>query len=148
MLNRFWLATLVFGVSITAFGVANKIKMEVRTEPILPADFSFISGGNTGNIMSFVPEDRQAFVNGAVSLVTWFAIICIAFFHIRSSPQIHLLFFPSPHCKFQECYRKPHSHSRSGPQRSPFGLIYLESHRSGIFSICMGKRSRIQATII
>lgn len=80
VLNRFWLATLVFGVSITAFGVANKIKMEVRTEPILPADFSFISGGNTGNIMSFVPEDRQAFVNGAVSLVTWFAIICIAFF--------------------------------------------------------------------
>ena len=80
VINRFWIATLIFGSAITAFGVANKIKITVRSEPIIPADFSFISGGNTGNIMSFVPEDSQTFVNGAITVVTWFIIICFALF--------------------------------------------------------------------
>ena len=80
VLNRFWLATLIFGVAITAFGVANKIKMTVRSEPIIPADFSFISGGNANNILSFVPTDSQAFVDGAILVVKWFTIICIALF--------------------------------------------------------------------
>ena len=54
--NRFWIATLVFGVALTAFGVANSIKVQLRNEPIIPADLTFISGGDTGSIMSFRTE--------------------------------------------------------------------------------------------
>ena len=50
--NRFWIATLLFGTAITAFGVANSIKIQLRNEPIIPADFTFISGGDAGNIAS------------------------------------------------------------------------------------------------
>lgn len=78
--NRFWIATLVFGVAITAFGVANSIKVQLRNEPIIPADLTFISGGDTGSIMSFVPKSSQAFVNGAITFVIWFAIIIFALF--------------------------------------------------------------------
>lgn len=78
--NRFWIATLVFGVALTAFGVANSIKVQLRNEPIIPADLTFISGGDTGSIMSFVPKSSQAFVNGAITFVIWFAIIIFALF--------------------------------------------------------------------
>lgn len=78
--NRFWIATLVFGVALTAFGVANSIKVQLRNEPIIPADLTFISGGDTGSIMSFVPKSSQAFVNGAINFVFWFAIIAFALF--------------------------------------------------------------------
>ena len=78
--NRFWIATLVFGVALTAFGVANSIKVQLRNEPIIPADLTFISGGDTGSIMSFVPKSSQAFVNGAINFVIWSAIIAFALF--------------------------------------------------------------------
>lgn len=78
--NRFWIATLVFGVALTAFGVANSIKVQLRNEPIIPADLTFISGGDTGSIMSFVPKSSQAFVNGTINFVIWFAIIAFALF--------------------------------------------------------------------
>lgn len=78
--NRFWIATLVFSVAITAFGVANSIKVQLRNEPIIPADLTFISGGDTGSIMSFVPKSSQAFVNGAINFVIWFAVIAIVLF--------------------------------------------------------------------
>lgn len=78
--NRFWIATLVFGVALTAFGVANSIKVQLRNEPIIPADLTFISGGDTGSIMSFVPKSSQAFVNGAINFVIWFAIIAFTLF--------------------------------------------------------------------
>ena len=78
--NRFWIATLIFGVAITAFGVANSIKVQLRNEPIIPADLTFISGGDTGSIMSFVPESSQGFVDGAIKFVIWFAVIVLILF--------------------------------------------------------------------
>ena len=78
--NRFWIATLVFGVALTAFGVANSIKVQLLNEPIIPADLTFLSGGDTGSIMSFVPKSSQTFVNGAITFVIWFAIIIFALF--------------------------------------------------------------------
>lgn len=78
--NRFWIATLVFGVALTVFGVANSIKVQLRNEPIIPADLTFLSGGDTGSIMSFVPKSSQTFVNGAITFVIWFAIIIFALF--------------------------------------------------------------------
>ena len=77
VLNRFWVSTAIFGVVMVVFAVANKFKMDARNEPIIPADLNFISGGNTGELMSFVPADGMPIMNTAVTGLTWFAVICI-----------------------------------------------------------------------
>lgn len=80
VLNRFWIATVIFGVAMTAYGVANSIKMRLRNEPILPSDLSFILNGNSGNLLSFIPKDQQTLVSGTITVLAWFSCICVLFF--------------------------------------------------------------------
>lgn len=54
IINRFWIATAIFGTVMTVYAVANHIKIESRNEPVLPADLNFITGGNTGQLASFI----------------------------------------------------------------------------------------------
>lgn len=77
IINRFWIATAIFGTVMTVYAVANHIKIESRNEPVLPADFNFITGGNTGQLASFIPQSSQGLVNTAVSGVIWLVVICI-----------------------------------------------------------------------
>lgn len=78
--NRFWIATIIFGTVMTAYGVANSIKVQLRNEPIIPADLTFVSGGDTGSIMSFIPKASEALVNGAIQVQLWFLLICVILF--------------------------------------------------------------------
>lgn len=80
VLNRFWIATVIFGAAMTAYGVANSIKTGLRNEPILPSDLSFVSNGNGGNLLSFIPKDQQALVNGAITVLIWFSCACLLLF--------------------------------------------------------------------
>lgn len=77
ILNRFWISTAIFGTVMTVYAVANHIKMESRNEPVLPADLNFITGGNTGELTSFIPETSRALVNSAVIGVIWLVATCI-----------------------------------------------------------------------
>lgn len=77
ILNRFWVSTAIFGSIMTVYAVANHIKMETRNEPILPADLSFITGGNTGELTSFIPKSSQTLVSNATVGVIWLIVICI-----------------------------------------------------------------------
>lgn len=77
ILNRFWVASAIFGTVMTVFAVANHIKIESRNEPVIPADLNFITGGNAGEITSFIPNSSQALVDGAVAGVICFVAICI-----------------------------------------------------------------------
>ncbi|MBM6691911.1 LTA synthase family protein [Bifidobacterium pullorum subsp. saeculare] len=77
-LNRFWVATAIFGTVMVVFSVANRFKYLLRNEPIIPADLSFISSGNTGEIVSFIPEDGADLVNTAIVGLTYFVVICLA----------------------------------------------------------------------
>lgn len=77
ILNRFWVASAIFGTVITVFAVANHIKIESRNEPVIPADLNFITGGNAGELTSFIPNSSQALVDGAVAGVICFVAICI-----------------------------------------------------------------------
>lgn len=80
VLNRFWIATVIFGVAMTAYGVANSIKMGLRNEPILPSDLSFILNGNSGSLLSFIPKDQQTLVSRTITVLAWFSCICVLFF--------------------------------------------------------------------
>ena len=77
VLNRFWVSTALFGAVMTTYAVANHIKMVTRNEPVLPADLNFITGGNTGELTSFIPKSSQWLVNNAVTGVGWLVVICI-----------------------------------------------------------------------
>ncbi len=77
ILNRFWVASAIFGTVMTVFAVANHIKIESRNEPVIPADLNFITGGNAGELTSFIPKSSQALVDGAVAGVICFVAICI-----------------------------------------------------------------------
>ena len=76
-LNRFWVATAIFGTVMVVFSIANRFKYLLRNEPIIPADLSFISSGNTGEIVSFIPEDGADLVNTAIVGLTYFVVICL-----------------------------------------------------------------------
>lgn len=49
VINRFWVATAVFAITMGIYAVANSTKIILRDEPILPSDLSFLSSGNGGN---------------------------------------------------------------------------------------------------
>ena len=77
VLNRFWISTAIFGAIMTTYAVANHIKIESRNEPVLPSDLNFITGGNTGELASFIPDSSKPLVNGAVTGVICLVVICI-----------------------------------------------------------------------
>lgn len=77
LLNRFWVATAIVGAGLFGFAIANYCKIRLRNEPVIPADLSFISGGNTGEIVSFIPEDQLPLVEDALTAVLWFVGVCV-----------------------------------------------------------------------
>ncbi|MBW3094308.1 LTA synthase family protein [Bifidobacterium sp. 64T4] len=77
VLNRFWIATAIFGTVMTTYAVANNIKVQTRNEPLLPSDLNFITGGNTGELTSFIPTSSQPLVHQAIAGVIWLVVVCI-----------------------------------------------------------------------
>lgn len=77
VLNRFWVATALFAIITSVFAVANHIKIQLRNEPVIPSDLSFISSGNGGEVASFIPKDSQALVNNTITMLVWLTIACL-----------------------------------------------------------------------
>lgn len=77
VLNRFWVATALFAIITNVFAVANHIKIQLRNEPVIPSDLSFISSGNGGEIAPFIPKDNQALVNNTITMLVWLTIACL-----------------------------------------------------------------------
>ena len=65
---------------MSIYAVANMLKVQLRGEPIIPADLSFLSGGDTGNIVSFIPKDSETFISSAVTTLLWFLVVCFICF--------------------------------------------------------------------
>ena len=77
VINRFWVATALFSTLMTVFAIADKIKIELRNEPIIPADLQFITGGNGGSIMSFTTKKDMILINSAITGVIWLIVVCV-----------------------------------------------------------------------
>ena len=77
VINRFWVTTTVFAITMSTYAVANSIKIILRNEPILPSDLSFLSSGNGGEITSFIPKSSQALVDGTITMLICLTIICL-----------------------------------------------------------------------
>lgn len=80
LVNRFWVGTALFGAFVMVFTVATKIKITMRSEPIIPSDLGFLSGGGgggAGDVASFVTDDSRPLVNTAIAWLVWFVVICV-----------------------------------------------------------------------
>ncbi|MDG5946995.1 LTA synthase family protein [Bifidobacterium animalis] len=80
LVNRFWVGTALFGAFVMVFAVATKIKITMRSEPIIPSDLGFLSGGGgggAGDVASFVTDDSRPLVNTAIAWLVWFVVICV-----------------------------------------------------------------------
>lgn len=80
LVNRFWVGTALFGAFVMVFAVATKIKITMRSEPIIPSDLGFLSGGGgggAGDVASFVTDDSRPPVNTAIAWLVWFVVICV-----------------------------------------------------------------------
>ena len=77
LFNRFWIATAVFSAIAIVFSVANRIKITLRGEPILPSDLSFIIGGNGGEIGTFIPKDAARLISTAITVLIIVVVVCI-----------------------------------------------------------------------
>lgn len=78
LINRFWVATAVYGIVMAIYAVASKFKIQIRKEPILSADLNFLTGGNTGDILTFIPQDGLQQVRTAIAWLAVFLAACIA----------------------------------------------------------------------
>ena len=80
LVNRFWVGTALFGAFVMVFAVATKIKITMRSEPIIPSDLGLLSGGGgggAGDVASFVTDDSRPLVNTAIAWLVWFVVICV-----------------------------------------------------------------------
>lgn len=78
LVNRFWIGTALFGTLAMVFAVATKIKIAMRSEPIIPSDLGFLTGagGGAGEVTSFITDDSRPLVNSATTMLIWFILIC------------------------------------------------------------------------
>ena len=77
LINRFWVGTALFVAISGIFTFANKAKVTMRDEPVIPSDLTTMTAGGAGNVTSFATADLQATIHAGVVLVSWSVVICL-----------------------------------------------------------------------
>lgn len=67
--NQFWIASGTLLSVATVISVIERFKLESRSETVIPSDLNFLSGGNAGNLMSWIPDDGVQILIGAVVFI-------------------------------------------------------------------------------
>lgn len=80
-INRFWIAAWVFLTVSVVYSVANSIKMEERNSIIIPSDLNFLSSGDGGKLMSFVPDSYQSLIGSSIRQLALLAVLMIVLNH-------------------------------------------------------------------
>lgn len=75
LFNRLWWGSALFLTLVAIISVADRIKVEVRNQTILPSDLSFVSSGDGNSLLSFIPS-------GCTYLITIIGIFIILFWVI------------------------------------------------------------------
>jgi phosphoglycerol transferase MdoB-like AlkP superfamily enzyme len=75
MFNRFWVATPVMIIVTMVIALVEHFKVSVRYETILPSDLSFVSNGDAGSLMSFIPSGSGMMI--AVVLIAALAVVVV-----------------------------------------------------------------------
>jgi phosphoglycerol transferase MdoB-like AlkP superfamily enzyme len=76
LFNRFWVASPVFLAVVTVVAVIERMKVQMRNEPILPSDV-LLAGDNAGSLTDFIPDDAAGTIIAAVVFVLVFVALCV-----------------------------------------------------------------------
>ncbi|MBW3091159.1 LTA synthase family protein [Bifidobacterium miconisargentati] len=87
LVNRFWIATAIFIIIASVAATANYFKVSMRQEPIIPADLTFLNG-NTGEIVSFIPNGSGKLLRGIIVALAIFTALCIVFYILDNHKRI------------------------------------------------------------
>lgn len=90
LVNRFWAGTAIFATFVTVYGVATKIKITMRDEPIIPSDLDFLTGkgGRAGAVTSFVTSDSRKLITSSIIYLIFFILLCVGLQIIDKAPFI------------------------------------------------------------
>lgn len=146
--NRFWIATLLFGILFTIYGTADNIKMGLRNEPIIPADLSFVTGGDSGKLLSFIPEESQSFVNSVITVLAWFICCCIVFFIIDGRRSFIYCSWKRPFASIEKLYWHSYPHCCRNSQYCLALFVLLESQYSWFLGILFRRIAWVYSFLI
>lgn len=79
--NRFWIATPVMFVLVIVIAVVEHFKVSVRYETILPSDLSFVSNGDAGSLMSFIPSGSGGLITAVIIAIVAVIALFVALSH-------------------------------------------------------------------
>ena len=90
LVNRFWAGTAIFTTFVTVYGVATKIKITMRDEPIIPSDLDFLTGKGrgAGDFTSFVTSDSRKLITSSTIYLIFFILLCVGLQIIDKTPFI------------------------------------------------------------
>ena len=90
LVNRFWAGTAIFATFVTVYGVATKIKITMRDEPIIPSDLDFLTGkgGGAGAVTSFVTSDSRKLITSSIIYLIFSILLCVGLQIIDKTPFI------------------------------------------------------------
>ncbi|WP_241218872.1 LTA synthase family protein [Bifidobacterium dolichotidis] len=78
--NRFWIATPILTSVAIIYAVVNRLKIEVRTEPLLPSDLNFLHS-DAESIAGFIPTGSAFLITMAVIVLVAIIVLCIVLNH-------------------------------------------------------------------
>ena len=76
LVNRFWVGTGLFASLMIAFAVGERIKVALRSEPVLPTDLQ-VAAGVAGQVGTFVSSEQVGLIVRAVLLVIVVWGLCV-----------------------------------------------------------------------
>lgn len=79
--NRFWVASWLFLTISVVYSVADAIKVEERRSVIVPSDLNFLSSGDGGNLLSFVPDSYRSVITGNIRMLLLLLAVAVVLNH-------------------------------------------------------------------
>jgi phosphoglycerol transferase MdoB-like AlkP superfamily enzyme len=76
--NRFWVATPIITAFFIAVATAERLKVTVRSEPIMPSDVK-MAGSNASGLMEFVPTGSSTTIVHAILLILGVIALSVGF---------------------------------------------------------------------
>lgn len=75
--NSFYVSTGIIVVVVAVFSVANRIKINLRSEPVLPSDIT-LAIHNTKNVAGFIPNSSYSLIAITVTAIILYIILAVA----------------------------------------------------------------------
>ena len=82
LINRFWLSSSLFITVVAICSLAERMKVSMREEAILPSDVTMSANGNAAGIADFIPQDSLPMILGMFAIVALIWVVNMVLWHL------------------------------------------------------------------